>query len=146
MPDDAPSNVLKLAFKERDEHPRNVYYSPTTGVPMHPAAGHFDVEIAREIGMPAAYDQGWQRMNWAGHLLTNWCGDAGFVRKLDGRVTMPNLVGDLTKLTGRIVDKIKSDGEALVIIEWWGTNQRGGQNCQGHASVRLPSRDREIYQ
>ncbi len=139
-------NVLKLAFKERDEHPRNVYYSPTTGVPMHPAAGHFDVEIAREIGMPAAYDQGWQRMNWAGHLLTNWCGDAGFVRKLDGRVTMPNLVGDLTKLTGRIVDKTKKDGEALVIIEWWGTNQRGGQNCHGQASVRLPSRDMEIYQ
>jgi acyl dehydratase len=138
-------NVLKLAFKERDQHPRNVYYSPSTGVPMHPAAGHFDVEIAREIGMPAAYDQGWQRMNWAGHLLTNWCGDAGFVRKLEGKVTMPNLVGDLTKLTGKIVGKHKQDGEALVVIEWWGDNQRGGQNCHGRATVRLASRDPAIH-
>src|SRR5262249_28112578 len=75
-------NVLKLAFQERDRHPHNVYYSPSTNVPMHPAAGHFDAEIAREIGMPNAYDQGWQRLNWAGHLLTNWGGDTGFVRKL----------------------------------------------------------------
>lgn len=134
-------NVLKLAFRERDQHPRNVYYSPTTGVPMHPAAGHFDVEIAKEIGMPGAYDQGWQRMGWAGHLVTNWCGDMGFVRKLAGRVTKPNLVGDLTKLTGRVVDKTREQGEALVHIEWWGTNQRGEQNCDGTASVRLPSRD-----
>lgn len=133
--------VLKLAFLERDEHPRNVYYSPTSGVPMHPAAGHFDAEIAREIGMPGAYDQGWQRMNWAGHLLTNWCGDAGFVRRLDGRVTRPNLVGDLTRLTGRVVDKAIDGDEALVRIEWSGTNQRGEQNCHGSAEVRLPSRE-----
>jgi acyl dehydratase len=112
---------------------------------MHPAAGHFDAEIAREIGMPAAYDQGWQRMNWAGHLLTNWCGDAGFVRKLDGKVPMPNFVGDLTKLTGKVVAKRKEEGEALVVVEWWGTNQRGGQNCHGSATIRLPSRDPAIH-
>ena len=138
-------NVLKLAFKERDDHPRNVYYSPSTGVPMHPAAGHFDAEIAREIGMPGAYDQGWQRINWAGHLLTNWCGDTGFVRRLDGRVTKPNLVGDLTKLDARVVDKSIEAREALVHIEWWGTNQRGERNCHGTASVRLASRDLRTF-
>ena len=137
-------NVLKLAFLERDRHPHNVYYSPSTNIPMHPAAGHFDVEIAREIGFPAAYDQGWQRMNWAGHLVTNWIGDSGFVRFLGGRVSRPNLVGDLTKLTGKIVNKKKIAGEALVDLEWWGTNQRGDRNCEGTATVRLPSRDPAI--
>ncbi len=135
-------NVLKLAFLERDRHPANVYTSPSTGIPMHPAAGHFDAEIAQEVGMPGAYDQGWQRMNWAGHLLTNWAGDMGFVRKLAGRVNKPNLVGDLTKLTGRVVDKFRDDaGRARVRIEWWGTNQRGEQNCDGTAEVELPSRE-----
>jgi acyl dehydratase len=132
--------VLKLAFAERDAHPRNVYYSPSTGVPMHPAAGHFDAEIGREIGMPGAYDQGWQRMNWAGHLVTNWCGDAGFVRRIGGRVTRPNLVGDLTTLRGEVVDRRVEDGEALVDLEWHGTNQRGERNCHGTATVRLASR------
>jgi acyl dehydratase len=134
-------NVLKLAFLDRVRHPHNVYYSPSTGVPMHPAAGHFDAEIAREIGMPGAYDQGWQRINWAGHLLTNWAGDSGFVRRLAGRVTKPNLVGDLTKLTGIVAGLRKDAGEALVDIEWWGTNQKGIRNCNGTATVRLPSRD-----
>lgn len=136
-------NVLKLAFLERQKHPHNVYYSPSTGVPMHPAAGHFDVEIAHEIGMPGAYDQGWQRMNWAGHLITNWAGDRGFVRKIGGRVTKPNLVGDLTKMHARVTDKRKDParGEALVDLEWWGENQRGERNCNGTACVRLASRD-----
>lgn len=134
-------SVLKLAFLERDRHPANVYYSPTTGVPMHPAAGHFDVDIALGVGMPGAYDQGWMRINWAGHLLTNWCGDSGFIRELDGRTTKPNLVGDLTKYTGTIIKKMKDGQEALVEIEWAGTNQRGERNCNGTAVIRLPSRD-----
>jgi len=137
-------NVMKLAFAERDRHPRNVYYSPTRNIPMHPAAGHFDVEIAHEIGMPGAYDQGWQRINWAGHLLTNWCGDLGFVRRLDGRVTKPNLVGDLTRMHGEVTGKEKRNGEAIVEIRWWGENQRHEQNCSGKAEVRLPSRDTSL--
>jgi len=137
-------NVMKLAFAERDRHPRNVYYSPTRNIPMHPAAGHFDVEIAHEIGMPGAYDQGWQRLNWAGHLLTNWAGDHGFVRRLHGRVTKPNLVGDLTLMHGEVTGKRKEDGEALIEIRWWGQNQRGEQNCSGKAEVRLPSRDLSV--
>jgi len=134
-------NVLKVAFLERDRHPANVYYSPTTGVPMHPAAGHFDVDIALGVGMPGAYDQGWMRINWAGHLLTNWCGDAGFIRELDGRTTKPNLVGDLTKYSGSVVGMTKDGEEALVQVEWAGTNQRGERNCNGSAVIRLPSRD-----
>jgi len=134
-------NVLKLAFAERDRHPNNVYYSRAMNVPMHPAAGHFDVEIAHEIGMPGAYDHAWQRPNWGAHLLTNWAGDLGFIRKFTGRVLKPNVVGDLTKITGTIKGLRKDNGEALVDIDWWGTNQRGEKNCDGTGTVRLPSRD-----
>jgi acyl dehydratase len=134
-------NVLKLAFAERDRHPGNVYFSPSINYPVHPAAGHFDVEIATEVGMPGAYDQGWQRMNWGAHLITNYMGDHGFVRQFSGRVLMPNLVGDLTRLNGKVVGKSKENGEAVVDIEWWGTNQYDKRNCEGTARVRLPSRD-----
>lgn len=137
-------SVLKLAFEERDRHPNNVYYHPQTNVPCHPAAGHFDIDIAREVGMPGAYDQGWQRMNWAGHLLTNWAGDAGFVSRLEGRVTKPNLVGDLTKLTGEVTGRELVGDVALVKIKWWGENQKGIQNCNGTAEVQVPSRNVRI--
>lgn len=135
-------NPLKLAFLERERHPRNVYVSPESGIPIHPAAGHFDVEIAKEIGFGTAYDQGWMRVNWLGHLVTNWCGDWGFVRRLDVRISIPNLVGDLTTYHGRVARTFEENGEHLVELECWGENQRGDKNTTGSAVVRLPSRDR----
>lgn len=136
-------NPLKLAFLERERHPRNVYISPSTGIPVHPAAGHFDGEIAREIGFGKAYDQGYMRSNWIGHLLTNWGGDWCFVRKLNVKIPIPNLLGDLTWCTGRVTGKRVEGQEHLVDVECWGRNQRGETNAIASATVRLPSRSRE---
>ncbi len=133
--------VLKMAFADRERHPANVYVSPETGIPMHPAAGHYDAEIAREVGMPDAYDQGWMRLNWGAHLITNWAGDLGVVRRYAGRLPKPNLIGNLTRLEGRVTGKAKVEGEPLVDLEWWGTDQTGTRNCEGTATVRLPSRE-----
>lgn len=134
-------NPLKLAFLERERHPANVYVSPATGIPIHPAAGHFDAEIAREIGMPAAYDNGWMRVNWVAHMLTNWAGDWGFVQQLDVRVPLPNYIGDLTWCHGRVAAKEVDGARHLVQIECWGQNQRGERTTTGRATVRLPSRN-----
>ncbi|MEU0482131.1 MaoC family dehydratase N-terminal domain-containing protein [Streptosporangium sp. NPDC006013] len=131
---------LKLAFQERERHPANVYVSPSTGIPVHPAAGHFDDEIAHEVGMPGAYDQGWMRANWIGHLLTNWCGDDGWVRRLNVRLHQPNLVGDATWCRGTVTGRSVENGRHVVEIECWGETQRGERNVTGSATVELPSR------
>lgn len=133
-------NPLRIAFKERIRHPRNVYVSPRTNVPVHPAAGHFDVDIATEVGMPGAYDQGWQRTNWLGHVCTDWMGDMGFVEYLDVRLLRPNLVNDLTWCHGRVADKRVEDGKHVVDIELWAINQRGERSAEGTAILRLPSK------
>jgi acyl dehydratase len=134
-------NPLKLAFLERARHPANVYVSPQTGIPVHPAAGHLDVEIAHEVGYPDAYDQGWMRVNWAGHLVTNWCGDWAHVRQLNVKNSLPNLLGDLTRYGGRVVERSVDDGEHLVTLELWAENQRGERTTTGTSVVRFPSRD-----
>jgi acyl dehydratase len=132
---------LKLAFAEREKHPANVYVSPTTGIPVHPAAGHFDDEIAHEVGMPGAYDQGWMRANWISHLITNWAGDDGWVAELGVRLKVPNLVGDVTWCKGTVVAKrVGDDGAHLVDLACWGETQRGDRNVEATAVVRLPSR------
>jgi acyl dehydratase len=135
---------LKLAFADRERHPANVYVSPSTGIPMHPAAGHFDEEIAHEVGMPGAYDQGWMRANWLGHLVTNWCGDDGWVKELDVRLQQPNLVGDATWCGGTVIGKDIVDGEPVVELVCRGVTQRREQNMSGRALVRLPSRHVEL--
>lgn len=134
-------NPLKLAFLERERHPANVYVSPATGIPIHPAAGHFDADIAQEVGMPAAYDNGWMRVSWISHLITNWAGDWGFVRQLDARLPQANYVGDLTWCHGRVTGKRIEGAEHLVDLECWSINQRGERTTDATATVRLPSKD-----
>ncbi len=132
---------LKLAFLEREKHPANVYVSPSTGIPVHPAAGHFDDEIAHEVGMPGAYDQGWMRANWLAHAVTNWAGDDSFVTALSARLRKPNLIGDVTWVRGQVTGKrVAADGEHLVDLTCWGETQRGERNVEGAATVRVPSR------
>ena len=132
---------LKLAFLERIRHPSNSYIDPETGIPVHPAAGHLDVRMAQRIGVPAAYDQGWMRINWLGHLLTNWAGDTSFVRNLNVQLPRFNFVGDVTWCHGKVVGKTVKDGEHLVHIDCWSENQHGERNAEGSATIRLPSRD-----
>jgi acyl dehydratase len=110
---------------------------------MHPAAGHMDVEIAREVGMPGAYDLGWMRANWLTSLIANWSGDWGFVRKINYTVRIPNLVGDTTRCKAKVVRKFSEGVEHLVEIEAWGENQRRQRNCDATFVVRLPSHSRD---
>jgi hypothetical protein len=133
-------NVLKMAFGERARHPRNVYVSPTTGVPVHPAAGHFDYEIAREVGMPTAYDQGWMRINWACHLVTSWMGDHGDLLELDVRNASPNFVGWTSWCSGRIAGLERAQDRWLCELDLTVENQDGKQLSTGRAKVALPSR------
>ena len=57
-----------------------------TGV-IEPGEGvHFLDDVARSItGEPFAFNMGIQRLCWLGHLMTNWMGDDGFLKKLSAQ-------------------------------------------------------------
>ena len=103
-----------------------------------PEIVHWDDELARRVGVPAAYDYGPQRMGWLGHLLTNWIGDHGFLRSMDAQVRRFNLVGDTTWCKGKVVDKREEDGRKVVVCEIWCEDQRGDITAKGIATVELP--------
>jgi acyl dehydratase len=77
---------------------------------------------------------------WLGHLVTNWMGDAGFLRRLNVQVRRHNLIGDTTWCRGRVSGKELSDGRALVHIEIRAENQRRETTAVGAAAVVLPRR------
>ena len=96
--------------------------------------------MAREVGMPGGYDIGTQRISWLGHLLANWAGDDGFVRRMAARVLRPNIMGDVSWCRGRVVDKRIEDGVHLADVELSIENQLGELTASGTATVELPAR------
>jgi hypothetical protein len=106
---------------------------------------HWDPFMAAEIGMPAPYDYGSQRGAWATHLMTNWCGDDGWVAEVDVQYRGMNFLGDTVWISGEVTDKwTGKSGTGYVETSIHGVNQRGDDIMPGRAIVALPSRDREL--
>jgi hypothetical protein len=88
-----------------------------------------------------AYDVGIQRTCWQIHSLTNWMGDSGFLKALTSQYRAHVYLSDVVRLGGRVVDKaVDEDGDSIVRLETWASNQRGDSVMPGTAVVALPSR------
>lgn len=109
-------------------------------VPEPPERVHWDNDMARQAGVPVAYDYGPERCSWMGHLVTNWIGDDGFMKKLSVQVRRHNLMGDTTWCHGKVTGKRREGGGNIVDCELWAENQRGETTTRGSATVALPSR------
>ena len=77
-------------------------------------------------------------------FVTNWMGDAGFLKRIRTRMSRFNTMGDCTWARGKVTRKYIKDGHALVDIEITGENQRGELTTPGLATVVLPSLDPAI--
>ena len=129
-----------FAFQMYERHPA-LGIPDKYGIPQPPERVHWEDDLAQEVGVPAAYDYGPERISWASNLLTNWMGDDAFLRKLAVRVQRFNIVGDLTRFSGRVIAKGElPDGRKTVDVEVRGTNQRDEITIQGMATVILPAR------
>jgi len=74
-------------------------------------------------------------------LVTNWMGDAGFIKRIRTEMRRFNIMGDTTFCKGRVIRKYVKDNIPLVDIEIAAENQRAEVTTPGLATVALPSRD-----
>jgi acyl dehydratase len=128
------------AQRYRQRHPADAFVDPKTGAQDSPARGHAEVAMAREVGMPGGYDVGTQRVSWLGHLMTNWAGDDGHVRRLEVKLRRPNIMGDVSWCRGSVVDKRVDDGVHVVDVEVRIENQLGEVTATGMSTVEVPRR------
>lgn len=91
-------------------------------------------ELSGEVGMPGVWMGGPAIFSWIVHLLTNWYGDDGFLRRLKLEMRRPAVMGDTVWCTGLVA--AISDG--LVKCELLGTNQIDEKVVQAQAWVELP--------
>ena len=130
----------EMAWRWRRRHPADAYLDPKTGTQDHPARGHTQEYMAREVGMPGAYDSGLQRICWLGQVCTNWMSDDGDLVGLDVRLRRPNVFGDTQWCGGTVVGKTDGTDGSTVEVALVATNQLGDTTTEGTAVIRLPRR------
>ena len=127
----------KLAWKQHHKHPGLGIKNPY-GIPDCPERVHWDEEFAKKVGTPGAYDYGPERTSWLTHHLTNWQGDAGFLRSHKSEIRRHNPEGDAIWIDGEITRKFEQDGMKLVEIKQKAVQQDGELSATGLGVVQLP--------
>jgi acyl dehydratase len=132
-----------VLLKGAVRHPGHFFRNPEAGGGIeYTGIGHHRESIAREVGVPGTYDYGPQRSAWLATLVTNWMGDAAFLKRVYTELRLFNTMGDTTWCKGKVAKKYVRDGYALVDLEIWAENQRGEITApNGKATVVLPSKD-----
>jgi len=119
------------------KHP-GVFPRNAVNVPDSPERTHWSDEFAREIGAPAAFDYGPQRIAWCGTLITNWMGDDGRLAALMVQLLRPNYHGDTLRISGTVTAIDPRDRRVTIGLA--GLNQQGETVVDGTADAVLPSR------
>jgi acyl dehydratase len=131
-----------VMFKRAMRHPLHYFRSDDAkGGVEYTGIGHMRDSVAKQVGAPGGYDYGPQRTTWMASLVTNWMGDAAFLKRLRIEARRFNIMGDCTWLKGKIVKKYIKNKHALIDLEVWGENQRGEVTTPGLATVILPTKD-----
>jgi acyl dehydratase len=129
----------KLAWKQLQKHP-GLGIPNRFGIPDVPERVHWEDELATLVGTPGAYDYGPERCSWMSHQLTNWMGDAGFVRQQRVEIRRHNPVGDTLYIRGEVTRTFADETGHYAEIAQRATNQDGELSVTATAVVRLPSR------
>ncbi len=107
---------------------------------------HYNKSVANAVGLPYPYDVGAQRQCWLFHLLTNWIGDEGWIKRNYAEYRKFVYLSDVVWFTGKVTGKyIDENGEHCVDIETHGFNQRGEDTIPGKSTVILPSREASVW-
>lgn len=139
----APARLLAhgVALREYRKKPAWAFRDTNTYALEPIYAVHYNKQAANAMGLPYSYDVGTQRHCWQVHLLTNWMGDEGWLKRSEAEYRRFVYLSDVVRITGRVVKKYQDEkGEYCVDIETHGINQRNEDVMPGKATVILPSK------
>jgi acyl dehydratase len=102
---------------------------------------HFDAAFARKSGHEDVFvNTGFLQASLV-RVITDWMGDAGFLRRLKFEMRRQHRLGDTMVCRGRVVALAERDGLPCVDLEVWAENEREGVATPGEATVILPRRE-----
>ena len=101
---------------------------------------HFDAAFAQKAGHEGVFMNTGFVQAAIVRLLTDWMGDAGFLKRLRIEMRRQHRPGDTMLCRGRVTAKGERDGALWVNLEVWTENEREGVATPGEATVILPKR------
>jgi acyl dehydratase len=130
----------RIAYRFLKMHPGARIFNEETGIEDTIEAPHWDDYAAKQGGFPGGYDFGSQRVAWIAHALTDWGGDSSFLRELDVKLIRPNIVNDISWISGEVVDLIDEEGAGVAIVKLVVRNQIDEVTAAATANIALPKR------
>ena len=101
---------------------------------------HHNVEITRGLGRPDIFAQNAFLLSLCTRVVTDWCGDEGWLKKFRMEIRRMSLAGDTMTFKGKVTGKRVEDSQHLIELEVWGENQREGVSIPCRGEVLLPSK------
>ena len=101
---------------------------------------HYDQEFAKANGLPNVILHGALKNAFLGHLMTNWVGEHGMLRKLSAQYRGMDVPGTPIYAKGVVTKKYVENGENLVECDIWLENHKGEKTTPGSALVALPTK------
>jgi acyl dehydratase len=102
---------------------------------------HYDKDFALANKLPGVILHGALKNAFLGHLVTDFAGEHGWVRKLAVQYRGMDQPGSKVLCKGRVSKKYSEGGHHLVDCEIWLENTKGEKTTPGTATVMLPSRN-----
>ena len=101
---------------------------------------HYDQDFAKANGLPNVILHGALKNAFLGHLMTNWVGEHGTLRKLSAQYRGMDVPGTPIYAKGVVTRKYVENGENLVECDIWLENHKGEKTTPGSALVALPTK------
>jgi N-terminal half of MaoC dehydratase len=131
----------EMAGYENDPAMQLVNPEFTDGAYIGPSRGHLFPKWARTIGMPRGYGYGASMGSWITDYLSGWAGEWGQVVHSNCSYRGPAFTGDITIMTGEIIDKmVDEEGRNLVQVSVKMANQLGTTMATAKAEIELPKK------
>jgi hypothetical protein len=129
----------EMAGYENDPAMQLINPELTDGAYYGPSRGHLFPRWARTIGMPRSYGYGASMGSWITDYLAGWAGEWGMVVHSNCSYRGPAFTGDITIMTGEIIDKfVDEEGRNLVQVTVKMANQKGVTLATAKAEIALP--------
>ena len=113
---------------------------------------HYEDTFAASQGVGKPIVHGQLKRAWLVHLMTNWIGDQGDLKKFSCQframdyprmmksLSEPQEEGETWWCKGKVTNKYVEDDEHYVECEIWVENGKGEKTTPGNATAILPSR------